>query len=81
MFSEARAPFFASIGLTASNVFCNYAKLLNLKMETPMKKAFYSLLIGLLAMAILSACATKAKDADRIKCPACNYEFQAPAQH
>jgi len=46
-----------------------------------MKKAFYSLLIGLLAMAILSACATKAKDADRIKCPACNYEFQAPAQH
>lgn len=46
-----------------------------------MKKGFYSLLIGLLAMAVLSACATKTKDAGLVKCPACNYEFQAPAQH
>ena len=45
-----------------------------------MKKAITMLLLVLFA-ASLSACATKSAETQRVKCPACGYEFDAPAQY
>jgi len=45
-----------------------------------MKKLVSLLLVGVLALS-LTACASSAgKDKVRVKCPACGYEFNAPAE-
>lgn len=45
-----------------------------------MKKALSVLLIGLFALS-LAACAQNAGDEKtRVKCPACGYEFDVPAE-
>ena len=45
-----------------------------------MKQLVSLLLVGVLALA-LTACASSAgKDKVRVKCPACGYEFNAPAE-
>jgi len=44
-----------------------------------MKKALAWVVVGLLAVS-LSACATtKGGEMTKVKCPACGYEFEAPA--
>jgi len=45
-----------------------------------MKKAITLLLMVLFA-ASLTACAGKTAETQRVKCPACGYEFDAPAQY
>ena len=43
-------------------------------------KRLASVVMVVLLAALLSACATTGKqDAPRVKCPACGYEFKAPA--
>jgi len=43
-------------------------------------KRLASLALVVAVAALLSACSTMGKhDAPRVKCPACGYEFQAPA--
>jgi len=45
-----------------------------------MKKLISVLLVGMLALS-LAACAQKAgSDKTRVKCPACGYEFDVPAE-
>jgi hypothetical protein len=47
-----------------------------------MKKVISSALVWMVVVATLTACAaTKKAEATRIKCPACGYEFEAPAQN
>ena len=42
-----------------------------------MKKAIGMFLLIVLAMVSLTACAGKQADVQRVKCPACGYEFDA----
>lgn len=45
-----------------------------------MKKAL-GLLLMVLFVASLTACAAKQGEVQRVKCPACGYEFDAPAPY
>jgi hypothetical protein len=44
-----------------------------------MKKLISFVLVALLALSF-AACAPMKKDTTRVKCPACGYEFDAPAK-
>lgn len=45
-----------------------------------MKKLISYVLVALLALSF-AACAPMKKDTTRVKCPACGYEFDAPAKN
>jgi hypothetical protein len=45
-----------------------------------MKKAIVTLLASLLALSLGACATTKKEEQIRVKCPACGYEFMAPAE-
>lgn len=46
-----------------------------------MKKLFSMLLVAMLALSLSACAAMKKPETTRVKCPACGYEFDAPAQN
>lgn len=48
--------------------------------EEKMKKAISMLLLVLFAASLTACATTTGTDAQRVKCPACGYEFDVPAE-
>ena len=46
-----------------------------------MKKSIIMLLLVLFAASLTACATTKSGEMQRVKCPACGYEFDAPAQY
>lgn len=46
-----------------------------------MNKLFSLVLVALLALAFAACAPVKKDEKVRVKCPACGYEFEAPAQN